>query len=81
MPQHVLTLAEARTRDALQSVSVPLLEQFKSSLRAKITALIKAEYSTTEFAWIADPDYGVMDDYLAQGLDDCFYNVECEVES
>lgn len=79
MPQ-VLTLAEARTRDALEAVSVPLLQKFKDDLRAELTALIKTRYRATEFAWIADPDYAVLDDYLEQGLGDCFYNVEQEIE-
>jgi hypothetical protein len=77
----VLTLSEARTRDALEAVSVPMLETFKERLAEQIKALVKAEYGKTEFAWIADPDYTVLNDYLTQGLDDCFYNVECEVKS
>lgn len=80
MPQ-VLTLAELRTRDALEAVSVPLLEKFKEQLAAKIKALVESEYAKTEFAWIRDPDLNVLDDYLEQALGDCFYGVEQEIES
>ena len=80
MPQ-VLTLSEARTRDAKQRVSTAALGAFKAHLKAKIIELVDAEYARTEFAWIADANTKVFEDYLAQGLDDCFYDVELEIEA
>lgn len=77
----VLTLAEARTRDAKSSVSVAHLQNFKAHLKAKIIALVDAEYARTDFAWIADANTNVFEDYLAQGLDDCFWDVEQEIEA
>ena len=79
--QQVLTLSQIRTRDALEAVSVPLLEKFKTQLAGQIKALVEAEYAKTEFAWIRDPDLNVLDDYLEQALGDCFYGVEQEIES
>ena len=77
----VLTLAEARTRDAREGVTVADLEAFRDALKAKIIGLVEAEYARTQFAWIADPDTSVLSDYIEQGLGDCFFPVEQEIES
>ncbi|HLO78166.1 MAG TPA: hypothetical protein VK196_17055 [Magnetospirillum sp.] len=77
----VLTLSEARTRDAKERVTTAALDLFKSELKAKLLSLVAAEYAASEFAWIADPDLKVLDAYLAQGLDDCCYDAEMEIES
>lgn len=80
MPQ-VLTLSEARTRDAREGITVADLEAFRDALKAKLIGLVEAEYARTQFAWIADPDTSVLSDYIEQGLGDCFYAVEVELDS